>query len=59
MNRISWLDNLGRKTRSRSDTKMENILGHLSKVAIEHEKDAQGLNRWHLAPRSMEAEMDD
>ena len=59
MNRVSWLDNLGRKSRSRSDTKMENILGHLSKVAIQHEQDDHGLNRWHLAPRSTEAEMDD
>ena len=29
MNRISWLDNLGRKSRSRSDTNIENILSSL------------------------------
>lgn len=29
MNRISWLDNLGRKSRSRSDTNVENIISSL------------------------------
>lgn len=59
MNQISWLDNLGRKSRSRSDTQMENIIGHLSKVAIEHERDDKGGSRWHLAARATEAEMDE
>ena len=59
MNRISWLDNLGRKSRSRSDTQMENILGHLSKVAIEHQQDSDGKTRWALAAKATEAEMDD
>ena len=59
MNRISWLDNLGRKSRSRSDTQMENILGHLSKVAIEHERDDKGNTRWHLGTRATEAELDE
>lgn len=59
MNRISWLDNLGRKSRSRADTQMENILGHLSKVAIEHERDDKGGSRWHLSTRATEAEVDE
>lgn len=59
MNRISWLDNLGRKSRSRSDTQMENIIGHLSKLAVEHETDATGKNRWHLNARATAAEEDD
>ena len=59
MNRISWLDNLGRKSRSRSDTQMENIIGHLTKLAVEHEVDDQGKNRWHLAARATAAEEDD
>ncbi len=59
MNRISWLDNLGRKSRSRADTQMENILGHLSKVAIEHECDDKGNTRWHLGTRATEAELDE
>lgn len=60
LNRIAWLDNLGRKSRSRSDTHMENIIGHLSKLAVEHEVDSTtGRNRWHLATKATEAEMDD
>jgi len=43
LNQVTWLDNLGRKTRSHADTQIENIIGHLSKLAIEHEKaDAAG-----------------
>ncbi|KAG8529275.1 uncharacterized protein KY384_005910 [Bacidia gigantensis] len=59
LNQIEWLDNLGRKSRSRSDTQMENILGHLAKVAIEHERDDKGGSRWHLATRATEAEVDE
>lgn len=60
MNKISWLDNLGRKKRSRQDTSMENILSHLSKVAIEHERDeSKGISRFHLASKATEAEMDE
>ena len=34
MNRIAWLDNLGRKSRSRSDTNVENIISSLVSFAI-------------------------
>ena len=59
LNKITWLDNLGRKSRSAGDTQMENIIGHLSKLAIEHEEDDTGKKRWHLAARANEAEVDD
>ncbi|KAI9053109.1 hypothetical protein LZ554_003378 [Drepanopeziza brunnea f. sp. 'monogermtubi'] len=60
MNRMAWLDNLGRAKRSRADTQMENILSHLSKVAVAHEKDEMtGGSRWHLTPKATEAEDDD
>lgn len=59
LNKIAWLDQLGRKSRSASDTQMENIIGHLSKLAIEHEVDDTGRKRWHLAARANEAEVDD
>ncbi|KAI0023224.1 plasma membrane H+-ATPase [Xylariomycetidae sp. FL0641] len=44
------LDNLGRKKRSAQDTMMENILTHLSKVAVEHERDDHG-DRYYLATK--------
>lgn len=59
LNQVSWLDNLGRYQRSRQDTQMENIISHLSKVAIQHEKDEHGADRWHLAAKATEAEEDD
>jgi H+-transporting ATPase len=58
MNKSSWLSNLGRAKRSKADTQIENLLMHLSKVALQHEKDDHG-ERWHLAPRATEAEEDD
>ena len=59
LNRIPSLDNLGRATRSRSDTNMENIIGHLSKLAVEHERDDHGVDRYHLAPKATDADEDD
>lgn len=60
MNSISWLDNLGRSSRSRQDTQMENIIGHLSKLAVEHDTDAKtGASRWILATKASEAEVDE
>ncbi|TKX26590.1 plasma membrane ATPase [Elsinoe australis] len=53
LNKISYLDNLGRKQRSVHDSKMENIIGHLSKLAITHQQDAKtGENRWLLAAKA-------
>ena len=55
---IPALDNLGRKTRSKADTQIENLMGHLSKVAIEHEVDHEGKRRYFLGARN-EVEEDD
>jgi len=59
LNQIAWLDNLGRAKRSNSDTQMENIIGHLSKLAVEHSKDESGVSRWHLTTRANDAEEDE
>lgn len=48
---MKWIDNLGRATRSHADTQMENILGHLSRVAIEHETDVHGQSKWVLGSK--------
>lgn len=45
---MPWLDNLGRKSRSKSDTKIENVIGHLSKLALEHEKEHDDRDVYHL-----------
>ncbi|PLB38282.1 plasma-membrane proton-e [Aspergillus candidus] len=50
---IPALDTLGRKNRSQADTKIENLLGHLSKLAIEHEVDANtGKSRYTLGAKA-------
>ncbi|OBT83885.1 hypothetical protein VE02_08374 [Pseudogymnoascus sp. 03VT05] len=59
LNKISWLDNLGRVKRSRSDTAMENIIGHLSKLAIEHEQDENGGSRYQLTAKASDLEVDE
>lgn len=49
---IPALDNLGRKTRSKADTQIENLLAHLHKLAIEHEVDDMGKSRYMLGARA-------
>ncbi|GAM40336.1 hypothetical protein EIK77_010828 [Talaromyces pinophilus] len=57
---IPWLDNLGRQTRSKADTAIENMIGHLSKLAIEHEQDrATGASRFVIGTRAPEEEDDE
>ncbi|KAJ6157414.1 hypothetical protein N7470_005006 [Penicillium chermesinum] len=53
---IPALDNLGRKTRSKADTQIENMIAHLSKLAIEHETDREGKSRYVLGARVEEIE---
>jgi H+-transporting ATPase len=60
LNQIEWLDNLGRKTRSKKDTEIENMLAHLAKVAIIHEHDEHtGKDRYVFGQRSLEEESED
>ncbi|KAM0351920.1 hypothetical protein ACHAPU_002436 [Fusarium lateritium] len=57
LNKISWLDNLGRKDRRNKDTKVENILGHLQKLAIEHELDEKtGKSKFMLVEKAADEE---
>lgn len=46
------LNNLGRHTRSKADTQMENILGHLGRIALEHQKDVHGNTKWVLGSKA-------
>ncbi|KAL2004481.1 hypothetical protein VTN00DRAFT_3483 [Thermoascus crustaceus] len=56
---IPWLDNLGRKARSKADTKIENLIGHLAKLAIEHERDDLGKGRYSLTAKTTIEEEDE
>lgn len=55
---MKWIDNLGRAQRSHADTTMENILGHLGRVALEHETDVHGKSKWVLGTRATGEEED-
>jgi len=59
LNRITWLDNLGRKNRSHKDPAIENMIAALSKLALEHGTDKHGNERYVLAPKAAEEEEDD
>ena len=59
LNKIPTLNDLGRANRNVHDTQMENIIGHLSKLALKHDKDEHGESRWTLATKSTENEDED
>ncbi|KAK8854504.1 plasma-membrane proton-efflux P-type ATPase [Kwoniella newhampshirensis] len=42
LNKIRWLDNIGRKTRSKKNEKLENFLTDLQRLTIVHETDHTG-----------------
>lgn len=59
LNRIQWLNDLGRKDRNKKDTQVENALLALNKVAIEHESNPEtGSDRYFLVEKAA-AEDDD
>lgn len=60
LNKITFLNDLGRAKRSRADTHMENVIGHLSRLAVEHDVDEKtGSKRYFLASKASEAEVDE
>ncbi|KAF1363954.1 plasma-membrane proton-e [Lizonia empirigonia] len=59
LNRISWLDQLGRKDRHRKNPHIENMIAALSKLALEHGVDKHGTTRYVLAARAAEEEDDE
>lgn len=52
LTQMQSINNLGRHKRSRADTQMENILAHLSRIALEHETDVHGKSKWVLGSKS-------
>lgn len=57
LNKVSWLNDLGRKDRKKKDTAVENIIGHLQKLAIEHERDERtGKSRFLLCEKAVDDE---
>lgn len=59
LNQIAWLNDLGRKDRTRKDPAIENMIAALSKLSLEHGKDKHGVDRYVLAARAAEEEDDE
>lgn len=56
LNKISWLDNLGRSKRNKGDIQIENILGHLARLSVEYEKEGKTIGRLAIATNQAEEE---
>ncbi|KAJ5993421.1 Proton-exporting ATPase [Penicillium sp. IBT 35674x] len=60
MTKITWLDNLGRASRTKAEEHMDSFLGQLSKLAIEKEPgNDSGTTRFILSTRTVDIEADD
>lgn len=42
LNKIHWLDELGRKKRSRGDIQVGTVLSHLAQMSVQYEKESEG-----------------
>lgn len=49
LNKIRWLDNIGRSTRSSKNEKLENFLTDLQRLTIVHESDGNGGSHYRFA----------
>jgi H+-transporting ATPase len=57
LNKVRWLNDLGRKDRNAKDPVLENIIGQLQKLAIEHEQDKKtGNSRYMLVEKASESD---
>ncbi|KAJ5381479.1 Plasma membrane ATPase [Penicillium cataractarum] len=58
LNKISWLDNLGRAKRSKGDIKIESLLGHLARLTIEYEEPGKPKGRFFLSASKEEEDVE-
>ncbi|KAI2466457.1 plasma-membrane proton-e [Annulohypoxylon bovei var. microspora] len=59
LNSFEWINNLGRKERNKKDTQIENIIGHLNKLAVEHDKDPKtGHDKYFIVEKTAADEED-
>ncbi|KAI0853585.1 plasma-membrane proton-e [Daldinia vernicosa] len=59
LNSFSWINNLGRTDRNKKDTLIENIIGHINKLAIEHEPDPKtGRDKYFIVEKTAAEEED-
>ncbi|KAL2845970.1 E1-E2 ATPase-domain-containing protein [Aspergillus pseudodeflectus] len=56
LNKFKWLENLGRAKRDKGDLKIENLLGHLSRLTVEYDQPGQPRGKFFLAASKEEEE---
>jgi H+-transporting ATPase len=56
LNKIKWLDNLGRAQRDKGEMKIENMLAHLSRLTLEYEEEGKAKGRFCLTASKEEGE---
>lgn len=56
LNKIQWLDNLGRVQRDRGEVRIENMLAHFSRLTVEYEEGGAPKGRFSLATSKEEEE---
>merc|ERR1711939_1017068 len=59
LDKLPFINNLGRKKRNVHDDQMENIFGALSKVAIKHEEDENGAGWYQMSTKAPAEGADD
>ncbi|KAL2846090.1 E1-E2 ATPase-domain-containing protein [Aspergillus pseudoustus] len=58
LNKFKWLENLGRAKRDKGDLKIENLLGHLSRLTVEYEQPGQPKGKFFLATSKEEEDVE-
>ncbi|KAI0600577.1 hypothetical protein F4775DRAFT_582539 [Biscogniauxia sp. FL1348] len=59
LNSFQWVNDLGRQNRNKKDTRIENIIGHINKLAIEHEPDLKtGRDKYVIVEKTTVEEED-
>ncbi|CAL5871318.1 uncharacterized protein PFLUO_LOCUS5568 [Penicillium psychrofluorescens] len=58
LNKVKWLDDLGRVRHSKGDIKIENLLGHLSRLTVEYEEPGKPKGRFFLAASKEEEDVE-
>ncbi|KAJ5573800.1 plasma membrane ATPase 2 [Penicillium hispanicum] len=58
LNKIAWLDDLGRQKRSKGDIKIESVLGHLARLTVEYDEPGKPKGRFFLAASKEEEDVE-
>ncbi|KAJ2985159.1 hypothetical protein NUW58_g302 [Xylaria curta] len=59
LNKFQWVRNLGRQDRNKKDSYIENIIGHINKLALEHEPDPKtGHDKYYIIEKTTAEEED-